>query len=451
LLEAPILAIILAFFTKSSRSLTGQSEYYVFGENINIPGYLFMSVIVALFLGLVISAEEIFRDRKILEREKFLNLSRSSYLDAKVFVMLIISAIQMITFVLLGNFLLEIKGMDWRFFLILFFAACWANMIGLNISAGFNSVVTIYILVPLILIPQLLFSGVVINFQNMNDKIKTEKYVPVIGDMMISRWVYEGLMVTQFKDNRFERNFYDEDQAISTASYIKSYLIPELRDLSNECFQNIEKKKMYDRTNRNFSIIKNELDKIYSYSGINPGKLIDSLHFESYTTAIHHQLSALLDRIEMHALGRYRSATNKKDKIFEGMKSASGGIESFVRFRKKYHNRKVSSMVLDEDEIYEYRLSDDEVIRIKEPIYTYPESRFGRAHYYAPVKRIGMLVIDTFWFNILRILFSVFLLYLVLYFDLLNKLIRYIDDIRLRRLSRRRFLRLLKQSEIRQN
>ncbi|HJX71485.1 MAG TPA: ATP-binding cassette domain-containing protein, partial [Bacteroidales bacterium] len=47
LLEAPILAIILAFFTKSSRSLTGQSEYYVFGENINIPGYLFMSVIVA--------------------------------------------------------------------------------------------------------------------------------------------------------------------------------------------------------------------------------------------------------------------------------------------------------------------------------------------------------------------------------------------------------------------
>ncbi|NJK87591.1 MAG: ABC transporter permease [Bacteroidales bacterium] len=82
-LEAPVLALILSFFTKSSRSLSGEFENYVFGDNMNLPGYLFMSVIVSLFLGLVISAEEIFRDRKILRREKFLNLSRFSYLDAK--------------------------------------------------------------------------------------------------------------------------------------------------------------------------------------------------------------------------------------------------------------------------------------------------------------------------------------------------------------------------------
>ncbi|MBN2215265.1 MAG: ATP-binding cassette domain-containing protein [Bacteroidales bacterium] len=451
LFEAPILALILAFFTKSSRSVAGLSEAYVFGENINIPGYLFMSVIVALFLGMVISAEEIFKDRKILEREKFLNLSRSSYLNAKVFVMLLISAIQIITFVLLGNFLLEIKGMDWRFFLILFFAACWANMIGLNISAGFNSVITIYILVPLILIPQLLLSGVVIDFRNMNDNIRAEKYVPVIGDMITSRWAYEGLMVTQFKDNRFEKNFYGEDQAISNVSYIKSYLIPELRDLSNECLGNIERKKMYEETNRNFRIIANELDKISSFSGINTGTIIDSLHFESYSPAIHHQLSEFLGSAERYALGRYRSLMNKKDDTFEKLKSDLGGIENFVAFRKKYHNRKVASIVLNENEIYEYRLSDDEIIRIKDPVYRYPESGFGRAHYYAPVKRIGVLIIDTFWFNILRILFSIFLLYMILYFNLLNKLIRYIENFRLRRLGRRRFLRLLKQSEIRQN
>ncbi len=450
-LEAPILATILAFFTKSSRSLSGLAEKYVFGENINIPGYLFMSVIVALFLGLVISAEEIFKDRKILEREKFLNLSRSSYLNSKVLVMVIISAIQMITFVLLGNFLLEIKGMDWRFFLVLFSAACWANLIGLNISAGFNSVVTIYVLVPLILIPQILFSGVVIDFENMNDKVKTEKNVPVIGDMITSRWAYEGLMVTQFKDNRFEKNFYDDDKDISTASYIKSYLIPELRDLSRECLQNTEKIKMIDETNRNFRIIKNELDKIVTYSGIKPEKFTDSLQFETYSPSLHHRLSDFLDKAEMVALSRYRNSVNRKDKTFERIKSKYGGIDNFVEFKKKYHNRKVGSIVLNEDEIYEYKLSDDEIIRIKDPIYRYPESRFGRAHYYAPVKRTGMLTIDTFWFNILRILLSVFLLYLVLYFDLLNRLIRYVENFRLRRQSRRKFLRILKLSELKQN
>ena len=451
LFEAPLLAILLAFFTKSSRSLSGLTEKYVFGENPNIPGYLFMSVIVALFLGLVISAEEIFKDRKILEREKFLNLSRSSYLNAKVLVMIIISAIQMITFVVLGNFLLEIKGMDWRFFLILFTAACWANLIGLNISAGFNSVVTIYVLVPLILIPQLLFSGVVIDFQNMNDKVKAEKNVPVIGDMITSRWAYEGMMVTQYKDNRFEKNFFDVDQSISTASYIRSYVIPKLRDLSKESLQNIEKKKMVDETNRNLRIIKNELDKIHSYSGINPGKLIDSLDFESYSPDVYHHLSDFLGKAEIYALNRYRNSVNQKDNIFERIKSKSGGIDSFVDFKKKYQNSKVGSIVLNKDEIYEYKLSDDEIIHVKDPIYRYPESRFGRAHYYAPVKRLGVLIIDTYWFNILIILFSVFLLYLVLYLDLLNKIIGYIENFRLRRQSRRKFLRILILSELRQN
>ena len=141
-----------------------------------------MAVIVALFLGLVISAEEIFRDRKILERERFLSLSRVSYLFSKITIMFIISAVQMLLFVIIGNTILEIKMMNWRFFLVLFSASCWANLIGLNISAGFKSIVTIYILVPLILVPQLLFSGVVVDFHNLNKAIYSAKYVPAIGE-----------------------------------------------------------------------------------------------------------------------------------------------------------------------------------------------------------------------------------------------------------------------------
>jgi amino acid transporter len=37
----------------------------------------------------------------------------------------------------------------------------FANMLGLNISSGLNSVVAIYITIPLIIIPQLLFSGTI--------------------------------------------------------------------------------------------------------------------------------------------------------------------------------------------------------------------------------------------------------------------------------------------------
>jgi hypothetical protein len=76
LLETPILAFILAYVIRYIAH--PNSNVYIFYENENIPIYLFMALIVALFIGLTVSAEEIFRDRKILKREAFLNLSRSS-------------------------------------------------------------------------------------------------------------------------------------------------------------------------------------------------------------------------------------------------------------------------------------------------------------------------------------------------------------------------------------
>ena len=79
LLEAPLLAFILGYISKYS-----ENGGIAFADNKNYPVFLFMAVIVALFIGLTVSAEEIFRDRKILEREKFLNLSRLSYLISKI-------------------------------------------------------------------------------------------------------------------------------------------------------------------------------------------------------------------------------------------------------------------------------------------------------------------------------------------------------------------------------
>ena len=78
LLEAPFLAFILGYLSKYT--VNGE---YIFAENKSYPVFLFMAVVVALFLGLMVSAEEIFKDRKILEREKFLNISRLSYLISK--------------------------------------------------------------------------------------------------------------------------------------------------------------------------------------------------------------------------------------------------------------------------------------------------------------------------------------------------------------------------------
>ena len=79
LVEPPLLALLAALLCRGA-----WGGVYTFGDNPNIPIYFFISVIVALFLGLSVSAEEINRDRKVLERERFLNLSWPAYIAAKI-------------------------------------------------------------------------------------------------------------------------------------------------------------------------------------------------------------------------------------------------------------------------------------------------------------------------------------------------------------------------------
>ncbi|MCX7729490.1 MAG: ATP-binding cassette domain-containing protein, partial [Bacteroidia bacterium] len=98
-LEAPALAFILSFLIRYYNTDVDTGKGYVFRENDNIPAYMFMSVVVALFIGMMVSAEEIIRDRKIRKREAFLNLSKTSYLMSKVIIMFALSAIQTFMFI----------------------------------------------------------------------------------------------------------------------------------------------------------------------------------------------------------------------------------------------------------------------------------------------------------------------------------------------------------------
>jgi ABC-type multidrug transport system ATPase subunit len=77
--EAPLLGLIIGYFIRYFNPGDDNVVGYSFSENPNIPYYFLMSIIVALFIGLSISGEEIIKDRRILQRERFLNLSKTSY------------------------------------------------------------------------------------------------------------------------------------------------------------------------------------------------------------------------------------------------------------------------------------------------------------------------------------------------------------------------------------
>src|SRR5664280_1702808 len=112
--------------------------------------------------------------------------------------------------------------------LILFTTACFGNLLGLNISAGMRTAISIYILIPLILVPQLLLGGAMIKFDDLHKSLTRKIYVPVIGDIMATRWAYEAISVEELRNNKFEKPFFRSEMEMSQDDWYSYFLIPLL-------------------------------------------------------------------------------------------------------------------------------------------------------------------------------------------------------------------------------
>lgn len=159
-----VLSFILAFIVRFHPVSSTFDNRYYFSENLNVPSFIFMGIIVSLFMGLVLSAEEIFKDQKLLKREEFLLLSRMGYLISKISIQFIFSFFQTLIFVLLGCWIIGNMDMFWYYFIIYFSCSCFANILALNVSSAFPKIITIYIIIPVLLIPQLVLGGIIVNF-----------------------------------------------------------------------------------------------------------------------------------------------------------------------------------------------------------------------------------------------------------------------------------------------
>jgi ABC transport system ATP-binding/permease protein len=427
LLEAPVLAFILAFIVRYYNESDKLSGEYVFSKNLNLPAYLFMSIIVALFMGLTVSAEEIIRDRKILKREAFLHLSRSSYIVSKISILFLLSAVQTFTFVLVGNLILKIEGMFLQHWLILFSTACFANLLGLNISSAFNSAVTIYILIPLLLIPQLILSGVVVKFDKLNPRIGNSATVPFVGDLMASRWAFEAAMVSQFKDNDFEREFYLYDKIMANSDYKKVYFIPEVETKLQYCLNHFSSsdENIKSRVAEDLSVIKRGLSRELAETRQNLSAMED-LSVGKFDSTTYDQVSRYLESLKKFYVNRYNAADHKKEEVITSLTDTPEKTAIFNQFREAYHNEAITELVKNLTETHRIIEKDGKLIQKIYPIYKDPDPDHAidfDAQFYMPAKHFLRKDIDTFYFNTAVIWSMTIVLALALYFDILRKII----------------------------
>jgi hypothetical protein len=378
-------------------------------------------------MGLIISSEEILKDRKILKRESFLNLSWFSYINSKIILMFLISAIQAISFILVGNSILGIKELTFQYWLVLFTTSCCANMIGLNLSSALNSVITIYVLIPIIIIPQLLFSGVFVKYEKLHTskKASSYEYVPFIGELMPVRWSFEALAVEQFKNNRYERLFFPYDAELSNNNWYAGFLVNSLKADLQLC----ERAKIYNDT------IKNDLIKLQ----VHIAEMFDVLNYElpdgfnklfkeeRPDSSAFKQIGNYLASLEQVFRSNYKNALRSKDSLCGVIATNRIDSEKLDRLRIDYYNKGLATFVLNGDLKDQSVEKTKRIIRKYEPVFMPPRAKNGRAHFCAPFKIIGNLKVDTFWFNLAVIWLVSLLLYIALYFSILRKILSVFD------------------------
>lgn len=219
LLEAPMLAVLISMVLRYS-----EEEHYTFASAFHIPTYLFMSLVVAMFLGLTNSADEIIRDRAMLSRERNHNLRTFYYLTGKIIALGSFAFLQCVIYLLIGNWMLEVREMFlihlWWMFITALSGAC----LGLLISSVVHDSRTALNAIPLLLIPQIILGGALIKYEEMNRNldlvysvrrfIKTgdetdggsKLKVPFICQFMPLRWSYEAMLISQARLNPLTRS-----------------------------------------------------------------------------------------------------------------------------------------------------------------------------------------------------------------------------------------------------
>lgn len=178
--QAPIVAVLLALVSTED----------LYSSYDDTKAILFSLGCASIWLGLMNSVQEICKEKVILQKEHMSDLKLSTYLLSKFIVQGLLAFIQATLMVYIfqemvgsssNNILIDSY---WDIQIICFLSILSSAALGLCISAIVKNANIAMSIIPLILVPQLLFSGML---------FKLEGITEFISNFILCRWSVEGL------------------------------------------------------------------------------------------------------------------------------------------------------------------------------------------------------------------------------------------------------------------
>ncbi|MBN2381915.1 ABC transporter permease [bacterium] len=146
ILQAPLIAALIAWRF----------------HNVTPTDFLYFSLSLStLWFGCTNAARELIKERAIFSRERLFGLHIGTYLSSKFQILAVISFVQALLFILVVNYYVALNGFLLFHIGLAFLTILAGVALGLTISSIVGTIHQADALVPIVLIPQILFSPIV--------------------------------------------------------------------------------------------------------------------------------------------------------------------------------------------------------------------------------------------------------------------------------------------------
>lgn len=211
LLQAPVIAVLIVLIWRDIDQVT--------------DALLFVLTLSAIWFGTLNSCREVVKEKAIFEREWMKGLDLSAYLCSKMIVLALLGFAQCLCLIFIVNSQIDLGDPPIAHLLVLFPASLAGTGLGLLVSSSVTSVDRSLAAIPLILLPQILFSELLLSHEHSSNLVKT------LDSLTITTWSYQGLHALEQTETEWWTVFWAVvvPLIMSAAFLMAAYLAIRLR------------------------------------------------------------------------------------------------------------------------------------------------------------------------------------------------------------------------------
>jgi hypothetical protein len=301
-----------------------------------------------------------------------------SHTSAVIIKYLVLSILQSLLLVAPSVLIMENSFHFVSLFLICFVLVYWGSLVGMLMSKFFKTTSIVYLTIPLIIIPQLVFSGALIHFDNFNKISRKDGRVPIIADFVPLRWASEAVIVDFHNNNPYNKQLLKNRQILYNAVYYHDFFIPALEEIA-----------IVD-SERGVNILKREQEK--------PGMVFVSKDFR--------------EQVEKNK--QYYADVISKCLIAEDATFAN--MENPEILKSSCSNEAIEKVINNYDIGKGFKVYTEEIGRLYKPIFSLPNDESLNMLFFSAFDNIGVILIPKYFFNLIVLCFYILILILSLYF-----------------------------------